>query len=700
MKKVTSEKIKEFVSKLIFNEQVILDKDTSWPKISIVTPSFNQARFLEKTILSVLNQNYPHLEYIIMDGGSTDGSAEIIEKYKTYLAYGISQKDNGQADAIHKGFNKSTGEILAWLNSDDLLAPDALFEVANWFRNNPNKNWVTGGCIIIDQNDTMLSNRYGMPLYNLGARVSFNELLYFGHPFNQSSCFFRKTFFYAVGGFNTDLIFSFDYDLFLRFSHKERSGHIKNIISYFRYHADSKTSTLVKTREKEDQLLRSIHREKKLFRLLRVYYLIKYYIKRIYLYANFLRSGRQVKNRQLTATVSKNHSSKQNLSRPLFLAMLYGSMEYDGRAQRLLELIKTVGNVSVVDVGVKAGAQSVSVYHKRSVKMPARAGIVQRHLRFWQAALAETLRQRPKVVVGANFFTTIPACVAATLIGAKFVYDAYELIIPEPPIKMGWRDRFWYYAERLVVRRADLVIAANEERAHMMQEHYGLPYAPVVMRNIPPRRESLISEETIFRSYPELARRSPEERLVIYQGNVDFSRGIDRFVLALAHLPLAFRMVVVGDGPDLQRLRAIGRSFEHEGRLSFLGRVENQILPSTTVMADVGIITYPFLGQNNIYCAPNKVFEYAQAGLPVVSTNQPPLRRLVENYNIGELVGPDDDYSRLAEAIRRVADNRQRYSGGLMRLLADHQWEDEAKRVRAAIEKFLNLPKHERSNDA
>ena len=120
--------IKKFVSSQLFDEKIILNKDISWPKISIVTPSYNQGDFLEQTILSVLNQNYPNLEYIIIDGGSTDKSMEIIKKYEKYISYWISEKDNGQADAIKKGFRKSSGEIFAWINSDDNYLYKSFFD--------------------------------------------------------------------------------------------------------------------------------------------------------------------------------------------------------------------------------------------------------------------------------------------------------------------------------------------------------------------------------------------------------------------------------------------------------------------------------------------------------------------------------------------------------------------------------------------
>jgi len=126
MKKFTFQEIKEFVSKPIFDEKVILNKDSSWPKISIVTPVFNARPFIEAAIRSVIEQDYPDIEYIVIDGGSTDGTKEIIQKYSKHLAYWESTLDRGQTHALNKGFARATGVLRGWLNADEEYLPGAL----------------------------------------------------------------------------------------------------------------------------------------------------------------------------------------------------------------------------------------------------------------------------------------------------------------------------------------------------------------------------------------------------------------------------------------------------------------------------------------------------------------------------------------------------------------------------------------------
>uniref|UniRef100_A0A7V0Z6Q1 Glycosyltransferase n=1 Tax=candidate division WOR-3 bacterium TaxID=2052148 RepID=A0A7V0Z6Q1_UNCW3 len=249
MKKFTSQEIKEFVSKAMFDEKIILNKDHSYPKISIVTPSYNQAEFLERTILSVLNQNYPNLEYIIIDGGSTDNTLDIIHHYAKKLAFFQSKPDDGQADAIKQGFARATGDILLWVNSDDLLLPDALTDIARYFIRHPNVDLVIGRSIIIDSDARVLRKIWPV-------KPSFESLYYWGCGFNQVASAWRRTLYDDVGGIDPSLHFCMDYDLYLRFLHKCKVGIIPRYLAAYRIHSASKSSTLRKIQVKERRLIK------------------------------------------------------------------------------------------------------------------------------------------------------------------------------------------------------------------------------------------------------------------------------------------------------------------------------------------------------------------------------------------------------------------------------------------------------------
>lgn len=137
----------------------------SLPKISIVTPVYNNARFIEDCILSVLSQAYPRLEYLVIDGGSTDGTTEIIEKYKDKLAYFVSEKDRGQTHALNKGFTRATGDILGWLNADEEYLPGTLLQVGRAFSNTPDLDLYYGSRIIVDSNKREIGRRTWPPMH-------------------------------------------------------------------------------------------------------------------------------------------------------------------------------------------------------------------------------------------------------------------------------------------------------------------------------------------------------------------------------------------------------------------------------------------------------------------------------------------------------------------------------------------------------
>ena len=140
------------------------------PRITIVTPSYNQAHFLEQTILSVIRQGYPNLEYIVIDGGSTDGSVDVLRKYEHAISYWISEPDQGPVDAINKGFRRATGSILAWLNADDLYQPGALEGVAAAFEADESADVVYGNTYWINRDGVVLAEKRQTPFSRLGYR--------------------------------------------------------------------------------------------------------------------------------------------------------------------------------------------------------------------------------------------------------------------------------------------------------------------------------------------------------------------------------------------------------------------------------------------------------------------------------------------------------------------------------------------------
>lgn len=210
-----------------------------FPKISIVTVNYNGARFLEETILSVLNQNYPHLEYIIIDGGSTDGSVEIIKKYEKQLAYWVSEKDEGQYHAVQKGFERSTGEIMTWINSDDLYVPNCFYAVAEIFHEFPDINWLMGIPREYTEQGTMLS-RITLPW----GRWSKHRYYTFDFQFiQQESTFWKRELWEKAGSrMNPDYKYAGDMELWTRFFRYAKLHTTLATLAGFRYNSKNQRS--------------------------------------------------------------------------------------------------------------------------------------------------------------------------------------------------------------------------------------------------------------------------------------------------------------------------------------------------------------------------------------------------------------------------------------------------------------------------
>ena len=204
----------------------------SLPLVSVVTPSFNQARYLEQTLRSVLEQEHPRIEYIVVDGASQDGSVDIIRNHEGKLAYWVSEKDSGQAEAINKGLARTNGEIVAWLNSDDYYLPGAVSSAVKAFELNPDAALVYGDMLAVDENGrTTNLMKYG--------QFSLPDLLCF-QIIGQPSVFFRRDALEKAGLLDTTFHFLLDHHLWIRIAQQGRIMHVPQVWSAARYHAEAK----------------------------------------------------------------------------------------------------------------------------------------------------------------------------------------------------------------------------------------------------------------------------------------------------------------------------------------------------------------------------------------------------------------------------------------------------------------------------
>ena len=209
-----------------------------WPRVSIVTPSYNQGQFIEETIRSVLLQWYPNLEYMIIDGGSTDGSVEIIRKYEPWLAYWVSEPDRGQSHALNKGFARATGELLGWLNSDDLYVRGVLPAVGKAYSEHPGS--IIAGAVVdfdMDTGEEWVIQQWGLTFETM---VKFWEER---SVFRQPGFFFPRLAYEGVARIDESLHYAMDYDLFCRLLQRCQVTYIDRILARARFHDTSKTMT-------------------------------------------------------------------------------------------------------------------------------------------------------------------------------------------------------------------------------------------------------------------------------------------------------------------------------------------------------------------------------------------------------------------------------------------------------------------------
>jgi glycosyltransferase involved in cell wall biosynthesis len=223
-----------------------------YPKISIVTPSYNQGKYIEQTIRSIINQGYPNLEYIIIDGGSTDNTIEIIKKYESHISYWVSERDNGQSDAINKGLRKCTGDIFNWINSDDYLQEDALFKIAEYFIKNPSTDMLCGWCSFFGEDTLPQKLQHRTEIFETVEETLAEQRI------NQPASFYKLSIIKSLGGVNEQLHYVMDLDLWFRYlcsRGQDKILLVDDLFAYFRLHNQSKTVSVLEGFRDEEKLL-------------------------------------------------------------------------------------------------------------------------------------------------------------------------------------------------------------------------------------------------------------------------------------------------------------------------------------------------------------------------------------------------------------------------------------------------------------
>ena len=243
------------------------------PKLSVVIPSYQQGTFIERTIRSIVDQGYPNLELILMDGGSTDETMEIVGRYAQYFAHVSSGPDGGQASAISKGFELATGDYISWLNSDDTYSPGALLKVGEYLAAHPMVRFVYGDMNLIDRHDDLIA-------FKRSAKFSLGIMKYAFLTVPQMSAFWSRDLYNETNGVDPSLRFCMDYDLFVKMASRSAPVYINLSIGNFRIHSASKTTTLESVRQQEDEMVRNryctVKPSRKLaFKALRFYYLMR-----------------------------------------------------------------------------------------------------------------------------------------------------------------------------------------------------------------------------------------------------------------------------------------------------------------------------------------------------------------------------------------------------------------------------------------
>jgi len=365
------------------------------------------------------------------------------------------------------------------------------------------------------------------------------------------------------------------------------------------------------------------------------------------------------------------------------LSFVFNTIENDGRVIRATEALSD--NNSTLVVSIKSDEkyrnnhfQNISV----KINRKTRYGKILSFVSFYGSVIKVSKKYKPDLVYAHDYYMALGGFLISKLNISLFAYDAHELFIPERGVELGFRQWIWYLLESVGIRYSDLLIAANSARASVMKDHYNLNRLPLTILNIPERPISRVSIECND-SNPWGG--GSEMVNIVYQGDVNYDRNIERFIKAISYMEPQYCLVIIGDGPSSKSIYKKYQKLIYTGRLKLVGRVKMSDIHKLLSLCSLGIVTYSNIGINNRLCAPNKLFEYAQAGLPMVLSSQETLQYFNTRYLVGEIIQDGFTPEEIGKIMARIIQYPHQYYAGLQSLIAEYSCASENKKLNNAI---------------
>lgn len=357
------------------------------------------------------------------------------------------------------------------------------------------------------------------------------------------------------------------------------------------------------------------------------------------------------------------------------LMTLYGPLETDARVLRSIKAAN-IANCLVTIITCDKNVDIKIAEKCKIINLPFKALGIKSFIRFCCFCFKYIFLNKNKfdIFYFHDYYSTIVAYFVLPFISKKkVVYDAHELILPNLKDKIYFRDKLFIYFEKSIVHKVDLIIEANKEREDIIKEYYSLTNTMNVLN---------ITQYKFCKEQNQLKK----EKILVYQGALTEERNLSFFIKAIKNIPEA-KLMFIGDGVSMDTYKKMVRKNKMENQVIFTGRLSNEDMMNKLKECSIGIISYPFTNMNNIYCSPNKIFEYAAISLPFISTNQPFLKEVEKNYNIG-LTFEFGNINSFVNNVRYIYDHYDDFSSNFKKFLSDYSYENELSKM---INMFQNI---------